>query len=767
MSSERWRIAIPGGLLLVFLCAGDPLSGWSSASPTGLAATHQFIVREAYATLQQDPAYRADRFPSLEQILAYEGVSETVDTVTLTLPFHSPVLALIRPFTLLKRTGPGPDNMTPYSWHYYNPRRTEGMAASAAACYFSNLQRALAGRPASSQPDACTPLRQQTSADVVDGPPGKAAAYLAHFIADLSVSYHTNGMPASAALDANADTVPGGVLPDGAEGTAWRDAWSTWRSVTPRPDWFDPWYWDGSSELTGSHALYELAAAELSSAVYVNASNRLPGYTPAGLTRPAEGRVSGEDIAQFARWRSAQSQMEIRKPLTLEGMRQIGPVFRPPDTFSTAFYTPSQPPLLQQAIRDVRSAWRAAFSALQPTVDVVFDPDTGAAQVVVTVENADDRSSARNVWVTLEIVKGGKPGRPSMVRIPGEIKPRGTFVVRGVWPIGDPDPNIRLRAEVIGGFTDLPDSGEAIVEKTVAISPADVKPKPEPPPSPPLPGNATARPIQIAERHYPGGQLQSRTAYYPVLYPVTRTCKLTYPLRSLLDEGVPANYTDACRHGTETMWFQSGQKQSERQFFDGQVSGLRMEWCESGRKKGEIGYKADLRDGWTTSWDCTTGRVSARTEYRDGARTIEEEFWENGQLRSHCEYASKSDETPACTRYGPDGKIIRSTPEYYWRSAATNRPASMIFRSSNQTVGCVTRPSRWLATRTLPPIDLLSPNAMWIVPMTFSSSRITPVSLARSLVPMPDSATVRASRPCGSRSATSRRASLPPVISSA
>ena len=58
-----------------------------------------------------------------------------------------------------------------------------------------------------------------------------------------------------------------------------------------------------------------------------------------------------------------------------------------------------------------------------------------------------------------------------------------------------------------------------------------------------------------------------------------------------------------------------------------------------------------------------------------------------------------------------------------------------------------------------PPIDLLSPNAMWIVPMTFSSSRMTPVSIARSFVPMPNSATLRASRPCGSSSATSCSAS--------
>ena len=44
--------------------------------------------------------------------------------------------------------------------------------------------------------------------------------------------------------------------------------------------------------------------------------------------------------------------------------------------------------------------------------------------------------------------------------------------------------------------------------------------------------------------------------------------------------------------------------------------------------------------------------------------------------------------------------------------ASIKRPESMIFRSSNQTVGCLSTPSRWLATRTVPPIDLLSPNAI-------------------------------------------------------
>ena len=60
-------------------------------------------------------------------------------------------------------------------------------------------------------------------------------------------------------------------------------------------------------------------------------------------------------------------------------------------------------------------------------------------------------------------------------------------------------------------------------------------------------------------------------------------------------------------------------------------------------------------------------------------------------------------------------------------------------------VGSRIRQSRCTGTDTVPPMPALAPNATWTVPRIFSSSRMLPVSSARSLVPMPSSATLRPS----------------------
>ena len=56
--------------------------------------------------------------------------------------------------------------------------------------------------------------------------------------------------------------------------------------------------------------------------------------------------------------------------------------------------------------------------------------------------------------------------------------------------------------------------------------------------------------------------------------------------------------------------------------------------------------------------------------------------------------------------------------------------------------------SRWTGTETVPPMPALAPNATWTVPSIFSSSRMLPVSVARSFVPTPSSARLR---PCSPR----------------
>jgi hypothetical protein len=58
-----------------------------------------------------------------------------------------------------------------------------------------------------------------------------------------------------------------------------------------------------------------------------------------------------------------------------------------------------------------------------------------------------------------------------------------------------------------------------------------------------------------------------------------------------------------------------------------------------------------------TWWRCDTGVVSSYSEYRGDLKTVEEEYWDNGQKRSHCEFSAKDDKG-ACTFFSSEGKIV-------------------------------------------------------------------------------------------------------------
>ena len=56
---------------------------------------------------------------------------------------------------------------------------------------------------------------------------------------------------------------------------------------------------------------------------------------------------------------------------------------------------------------------------------------------------------------------------------------------------------------------------------------------------------------------------------------------------------------------------------------------------------------------------------------------------------------------------------------------------------SSSTVGSRTRQSMWTDASFSPPMPVFVPNARWIVPSAFSSSRTSPVIVAPGFVPMP------------------------------
>lgn len=128
---------------------------WGSLDEAPYVNTHKYIDEVAYGALQKN-TFVSENFPDIKNILFYEGINR-------------------------KAQGRGPDSegSTLYSEHYYNPITGRGNAPQAVKKYFIKLSEANMG------------------INMGDG--AKAAAWAAHFLADMFVPYHVVGMPASLA----------------------------------------------------------------------------------------------------------------------------------------------------------------------------------------------------------------------------------------------------------------------------------------------------------------------------------------------------------------------------------------------------------------------------------------------------------------------------------------------------------------------------------------------------------------------------------------
>jgi len=69
-------------------------------------------------------------------------------------------------------------------------------------------------------------------------------------------------------------------------------------------------------------------------------------------------------------------------------------------------------------------------------------------------------------------------------------------------------------------------------------------------------------------------------------------------------------------HGKSIGWYDSGQKEYEDDWVNGQLSRL-VEWHRNGKKRLEIHYLQDQRHGKCTSWD-ENGKVIGEEVYKHG-----------------------------------------------------------------------------------------------------------------------------------------------------
>ena len=462
----KYSVTIRGAMLFAIslaLVLCTPVLAWNcltenAAMPGLTSPTHQYIDEQAYRNLVNDPAFPAvrDRFPTLDQILANEGIS-----VQGTLP-------------AIRMTGPGPDDSfnTPHSYHEYNPRTREGNTPLAAAFYYDSLKNGLVnGR------------------DVA-----RDTAYLGHFIADVSCPYHINGMPVSDALqqlnrsnfslgpDITGYCLPysnvgagravqpfhlGGLELRGSGGqncTNWSREMENLRLLHEKDpnteDFFDPWYEDGivSPELGSTHLKWEYNAW----ANYSPADYTVTGYAP--QYRNTGGSGNRNTIDAFTR-EIANTTLRYQKDL-LDESTQVA------DYNSSSILAGAY----DRSITDVYTAWRSSFSALMPSVSLGNASETGDREVIVTIRNLA-KEPATNVWIRTEISgdEGSCLGGHGNEYYYGQIPAESEAVLGTLWTVKNTQGcsgKITASIEVLGDYKTTPDSGRAYIVEEFQSGPA-------------------------------------------------------------------------------------------------------------------------------------------------------------------------------------------------------------------------------------------------------------------------------------------------------
>jgi len=321
----------------LILAPTGPAFAWGSLTSGGVWPakfnTHGCLDRMAYAFLEKDPAFAGSQFPSLAAIEANEGINMSVEG-----------------------QGPDAEGSSAYSAHYYNPRNEEGNAPAVVAENFLPLAYRRADRD-------------------------HAAAWGAHFLADASVPYHVNGEWAAelrAQVTAHPDavrlseTVTGKrelFLQQGNLGAVASQALRTHSDDFTLEahrfldagqgqnhlDWFDPWYWNGSTDLKpyidSSHVLWEgLRAPECPHNPVNQYSLHWPGNPAVQFGDPSAelSRVAALFAKASAQNAADNADGQVAQPGAAESF----------------------------AAESIATLWRASISALRTNGSYKYDPTT-------------------------------------------------------------------------------------------------------------------------------------------------------------------------------------------------------------------------------------------------------------------------------------------------------------------------------------------------------------------------------------------------------
>jgi hypothetical protein len=470
--------------------------------------THQQILMAAFDLFLNDPRIKGldgipvggNRTVWIDKVLEYEGVNGSIRNLS---PY-----------------GPGPDaeGSTVYSCHWFNPATNQGQAPQAAADWFSRFLMAKSGIAGG------------------DEELFKGLAWSSHFLADMFVPYHVNGIPADEALarinagnfimgaseagpaflyepqpPAPGGTIPGTVIGNLAQAyDNWsREGWglnSNFRELydlfrlnheaagrggpVNHLDWFDPWYWTG------------FPAKTVVVGMIFSDSDTDPGRsvlsTHASYEAAAHGRflqsggyrrVFGAPPPYDPLWINAYPDYAFSGQAWRAQGQQVG-------TFAariaqrtrerTEAYWRAPDTAVRGAVEAVYTMWRSAYTALQPMIVVGRDPahpNDGLA-VSVNVQN-HAVEGCRDVSLRLRVERGGGVVAENVQPASGGVAGMGARMWSWFVQV-DPNQEYNIVVEAVGAYTQTPDL-------QYAVSYASYRPDPRQP----VPQDA--RPVESAQ----------------------------------------------------------------------------------------------------------------------------------------------------------------------------------------------------------------------------------------------------------------------------
>ncbi len=406
-----------------------PAFSWGVLAP---AQTHQHILNEAYRLLSADPAFDPKLFPKLEEILANEGIK------WMDVNYTGSGAGIIPDTSFLE--GPGPDckGNSPFSWHYYNPVLKEGNGPMAVGKFFRYLSQGMLTNSRAEIP--------------------KAAAWSAHFLADMHCPVHTVGMFKESAVKFKQEQLAkykgtkfeGAVyLTDDIKGSVKLGYLSPVKSLSndfqtelgrfleKGEDWFDPWYYNGTGRYateTSSHIAWETT---INPGPY-----NLSGYEPTwknahpGFDHPVDSQVSQASRLAIDQATLTRSKLE--------------------------YFFDNPEPILNHAIRAVYTMWRASFSGLVPKI-AVQEKDSEIHVVAQVHNNAG--VSMENTQAKLTVTGGSLEGQ-NPLKAMGTIESKGT-VTSLEWKVKPGTGPCKIKLQVIATCS-APDLQYAETQMTIA-----------------------------------------------------------------------------------------------------------------------------------------------------------------------------------------------------------------------------------------------------------------------------------------------------------